>query len=147
MAELKIEEKSLDELQEYENNPRKNKKAIDAVKKSIQKFGFVNPVIITEAGVILAGHTRLKAAKAAGLETVPVIVLHHLTEQEARAFRIADNRASDFTTWDDAALKTEMESLDVDDWEDFGFSKKFLEDITVGTKCTCPKCGKTFEEF
>lgn len=137
MAKLKIREIKTDKLKEYENNPRFNDKAVESVQNSLQKFGFTNPVLINKDHVILAGHTRVKAAKKAGLEVVPCIILDHLSEDEEKAFRIIDNRAAEFSAWDKDMLNAEMQSVTADDWADFGFRTREI----VKEGYTCPRCG------
>lgn len=144
MAKMNIIEKPVDEVLEYEWNPRRNDKAVGSVRKSIEKFGFRNPIILNQNNVILAGHTRIKAAKAAGRDTVPCIVISHLTPEEERAFRLADNRVGEFSEWDPDLLAEEMESIGADDWEEFGFKNKDLKMLKPPETCTCPKCGGTF---
>lgn len=144
MAKIKTEMICVSELSEYENNPRRNEKAVGAVLESIKKFGYLNPIIINQDNVILAGHTRLKALKKAGAEEVEVIRLTHLTEQEEKAFRIADNSVADFSTWDGDLLEIEMKGIDADDWEKFGFKKNVLDKLTTPGMCKCPKCGAAF---
>lgn len=144
MAKIKITYKKLDELAEYEGNPRRNDKAVEAVKNSIAKFGMVNPIIINGEGVILAGHTRLKALKEAGETESPVVVIDHLTEEQERAYRIADNRAGEFSAWDSDLLAEEIKAVQAEDWKAFGFSDKQLRALEPPEKCICPKCKKEF---
>ena len=82
--------------------------------------------------------------KKAGTEEVEVIRLTHLTEQEEKAFRIADNRVADFSTWDGDLLEIEMKGINADDWEKFGFKENVLNKLTAPDMCTCPKCGASF---
>lgn len=138
MKDLQIVYKKIDELIPYENNPRNNDRAIEAVAKSIKEFGFKVPLIIDKDGEIAAGHTRLKAAKELGLEEVPCIIADDLSEAQIKAFRIADNKVSEFSDWDFELLDNELEELkdmDLDfNMEDFGFSnseKDNLEDEYV----------------
>lgn len=98
---MNIVDKNVDEIIPYENNPRKNDKAVPAVAKSIQEFGFKVPIVIDKNNIIVNGHTRLKAAKKLGLETVPCIVADDLTPDQIRAFRLADNKVGEIATWDD----------------------------------------------
>lgn len=96
----------------YAGNPRKlPEKAIKKVAASIKEYGFRSPVVVDEHGVILAGHTRLEAAKSIGLKQVPVHVANGLTEAQARAYRIADNRVAQETDWLEDALKLELDAL------------------------------------
>ena len=119
---LKIVEVKTASLKPYENNPRNNGKAVKAVADSIQKFGFKNPIIITKDNEIIAGHTRLEAAQMLELETVPVIYADDLTEQQIKAFRLADNKTGELAVWDFEKLEEEIDSLD-DEWIDRLFGK------------------------
>lgn len=84
--ELKIVIKNIDELKVYENNPRKNDQAVEAVANSIKEFGFKVPVIITKDNVIIAGHTRIKACKKLGITDIPCVIADDLSEDQIRAF-------------------------------------------------------------
>jgi ParB-like chromosome segregation protein Spo0J len=86
---------TLDRVRPYENNPRNNDKAVDAVAASIKEFGFSQPIVVDTDSVIIVGHTRLKAALKLGLERVPVVVASHLTPEQVRAYRIADNKTAE----------------------------------------------------
>ena len=112
--------RALDEIKPYEKNPRNNKDAVKYVANSIKEFGFKVPIVIDSEGVIVAGHTRYKAAKKLKLDEVPCIVADDLTEDQIRAFRIADNKVSEIAEWDFELLEGEMEMLDFD-MADFGF--------------------------
>ena len=103
--------KKVSELIPYINNPRNNDDAIDAVASSIKNFGFKVPIIVDSNNEIINGHTRLKAAKKLGLETVPVIVADDLTPEQIKAFRLADNKVGEIATWDEDALAVELEEL------------------------------------
>lgn len=118
---MKIFEKSIEELIPYVNNPRNNEEAIDFVAASIKEFGFKNPIIIDKDGVIVAGHTRHAAAKRLGLQKVPCIIADDLTEQQIKAFRLADNKTAEFATWDLEKLEIELESIGDLEMTDFGF--------------------------
>ncbi|NRT34024.1 DNA modification methylase [Clostridium beijerinckii] len=107
---------NLSEINQYENNPRNNDAAVDKVAESIKEFGFKVPIIVDKDNIIIAGHTRYKAAVKLGLEIVPVIKADDLTEQQVKAFRIMDNKSSEFATWNYEALLKEMESLKLDDY-------------------------------
>lgn len=98
----------------YERNPRKNDDAVDAVALSISSFGFKVPIIVDSGNVIVAGHTRLKAAQKLGLATVPVIRADDLTEEQVRAFRLADNKVSEAASWDFEKLEEELANIDMD---------------------------------
>lgn len=125
--DLKIVYKSVSELTPYENNPRNNDAAVDAVAESIQSFGFKVPIVIDGAGVIAAGHTRLKAAKKLGIEKVPCVIAEDLTEEQIKEFRIIDNRTNEIATWDFDKLKLEMQSLPKVNFKTFGFGGEASE--------------------
>lgn len=108
---MTIKEIKTSDLKEYENNPRNNDGAVDAVAASIKEFGFKVPIVIDQRNVIVAGHTRLKAAKALGLEKVPCIVADDLTEEQIKAFRLADNKTAELAEWDFDKLETELAEL------------------------------------
>ena len=109
---MKVVEKSIKELVEYAGNPRLNEKAIGPVMESIRAFGFKQPIVIDRHNVIIAGHTRYCAAVSLGLEMVPCVVADDLTEDEVRAYRIADNRTNEFASWDNRLLDLELQSFD-----------------------------------
>ena len=118
---MQITEKALGELKPYENNPRINDRAVPYVASSIKEFGFKVPIIIDKKGVIVAGHTRFKAAMSLGMEKVPCIVADDLTEKQIAAFRLADNKVGEIAEWDMEALHAELEALSDFDMDDFGF--------------------------
>lgn len=117
----KIIYKKIGDLIPYFNNPRNNENAVDKVAESIKQFGFQNPIIIDNENVIIAGHTRLKAAELLGLDVVPVIVAESLTADEAKAYRLADNKTTEFSQWDINALDKEIAELNDFDLSAFGF--------------------------
>ena len=104
----------------YENNPRKNDDAVDAVASSIKSFGFKVPVIIDSNNVIIAGHTRVKACKKLGITEVPCVIADDLTEDQIKAFRLADNKTSELAEWDLDKLSEELSFIEMD-MEQFGF--------------------------
>jgi ParB-like chromosome segregation protein Spo0J len=111
---MKIIDVQITSLKEYENNPRKNEKAVDKVAASIREFGFKVPIVIDSNNVIVCGHTRLLAAKRIGLDKVPCIVADDLTDEQIRAFRLADNKTSEFADWDIEKLDEELAALELD---------------------------------
>ena len=117
MSEIK--QIPIGKIRPYERNPRRNDASVDAVANSIKEFGFRAPIITDGDMVIIAGHTRWKAAKKLGLKTVPVIVADDLTPQQAEAYRIADNSAGSASTWDYEILAEELAELDYS-MSDFG---------------------------
>lgn len=106
--------KKTDELIPYINNPRNNDQAVDAVASSIKNFGFKVPIVIDSKNEIINGHTRLKAAKKLGIEEVPVIVADDLTEDQIKAFRIADNKVAELADWDEELLLAELDMIEMD---------------------------------
>lgn len=121
MQDIKIIYKNIDELVPYENNPRDNTAAIDAVAASIKEFGFKNPIIIDSDNVIVAGHTRLKAAQKLKIQNVPCVVADDLTQEQVNAFRLADNKTAELAEWDLELLNSELELIDDIDMTEFGF--------------------------
>lgn len=109
---MKVIDMNISEIIPYENNPRINGKAVDKVAESIKEFGFQQPIVVDRNNVIIVGHTRYKAAKNLGLNEVPVIVAEKLNEKQAKAYRLADNKTSDFSIWDNKKLLEELDGLD-----------------------------------
>lgn len=112
--------KNLNEIFPYDNNPRQNDGAVEAVANSILEFGFKVPIIIDRNDVIVAGHTRYKAGKRLGLETVPCIIADDLTDEQVKAYRLADNKVGELAEWDLSKLEEELASLEMD-MDLFGF--------------------------
>ena len=115
-----IIQKNIEDIIPYENNPRKNDKAVDFVANSIREFGFKIPIIIDSHNVVVCGHTRLKAAKKLGLKEVPCICADDLTDQQIKAFRIADNKVGELASWDEDLLTRELEDITDFDMSEFG---------------------------
>lgn len=111
--ELKITYLPIESLKKYEKNPRKNQKAIPIVKKSIQEYGFKNPIIIDKNNVIIAGHTRLEASKELGYTEVPTIQVTDLNEDQIKAFRIMDNKSQEYAGWDFELLRSELKDINL----------------------------------
>ena len=133
----------IDKIIPYINNPRNNEEAIDKVASSIQEFGFKVPIIIDENNVVVTGHTRLLASKKLGLKSVPCVIADDLTEAQIKAFRIADNKVSEYSKWDEELLKIELEQLEemnfnldtVDiDYSDFDLEIDYIEDDFIEIK-------------
>ena len=124
---MKIEYRKTRDLIPYENNPRKNDEAVQYVANSIKQFGWQQPIVLDKDNVIVAGHTRYKAAKVLGLDEVPVIVASDLTEEQVKAYRIADNKVSDFSIWDNKKLLEELEDIDL--FTGFETSELFGEEL------------------
>ena len=100
MEDMKIIYKNVSELVPYEKNPRKNTKAVKYVANSISEFGFKVPIVIDENNVVICGHTRLLASEKLGMDEVPCIIAKDLTEEQIKAFRLADNKVSEKAEWD-----------------------------------------------
>ena len=111
----------LKKIKQYEKNPRKNDEAVGPVAESIKEFGFKCPIILDKNNVIVAGHTRYKAAKRLKLKEVPCIVADDLTEEQIKAFRLADNKVGEIAEWDFDLLNMELESISFD-MSSFGFN-------------------------
>lgn len=153
---MNIIEIPVDDLIPYENNPRLNDEAVDAVAASIREFGFKVPIVVDKNNVIVCGHTRMKAAVLLGLDTVPAIRADDLTDEQIKAYRLADNKTAELADWDFDALSKEVQGLSID-MADFGFAEEnrfefssrndeVPEDFksfdeNVKTKCKCPRCG------
>jgi ParB-like chromosome segregation protein Spo0J len=110
--QMEIVMRKTDELIPYVNNARKNDHAVDAVASSIKNYGFKQPIVIDGQGEVVAGHTRLKAAKKLGLKEVPVIVANDLTPAQVKAYRIADNRVGELAEWDMELLQLELADIE-----------------------------------
>lgn len=152
---------SLDEIHPYENNPRFNDNAVEAVAESIRQCTYVQPIIIDEDHVILAGHTRLKALKLLGVEQCQCLVYSGLTEEQKRKFRYLDNKTGEAALWDLEKLEQELEGLDLGDLDFFNMTVEDFEmredqELTGAVeygleefgdeefKYECPECGFRF---
>ena len=158
---MKIENIPISEIIPFKNNPRKNDQAVEIVMKSIKEFGFRNPIILDKDNIIIAGHTRLKAAQKLELKEVPVLWANDLTPAQVKAFRIMDNKSNEFSNWDMDLLKLEMQDLDKLEFntELTGFSHPEIGNILdekehIDTEkvdklgsliVICPKCKHKFE--
>lgn len=122
---MNIKDIRVNELKEYQHNPRRNDGAVNAVAESIKQFGFKVPIVVDRDNVIVAGHTRLKAAKKLGLKTVPCVIADDLTAEQVKAFRLADNKTAELAEWDLPALEKELDELSKMNLDfnmaDFGF--------------------------
>lgn len=130
---MNIVEKPIGELIPYKNNPRYNDRAVNDVAKSIELYGFKVPIVIDKNNVIVCGHTRVKAAERLGMQSVPCIVADDLTDEQIKAFRIADNKVSEGAVWDFEKLEIELEGLDFSDF-DFGIDFDFLNEDEDSTE-------------
>lgn len=118
---MDIVNRRLSEIHPYENNPRFNDEAVDAVAASIKEFGFKVPIVLDSEGVIVAGHTRWKAALKLQLEEVPCVVADDLSPEQIKAFRLADNKVAELAYWNEEALAKELEEIADIDMSAFGF--------------------------
>lgn len=118
---MKVETVSINKIKPYENNPRNNDDAVDAVANSIKEFGWQQPIVVDNDRVIIAGHTRYKAAKQLKLKEVPIVVADKLTKEQVNAYRLADNKSGELAEWDDAELQEELDKIMDIDMSDFGF--------------------------
>lgn len=149
---MQIVEKELTWLKPYANNPRDNESAVEPVANSIKEFGFKVPIVATSDGEIINGHTRFKASKLLGLKKVPVIISDDLTEEQIKAFRLADNKTGELADWNEELLAKELEKLDFN-LEQFGFEKladefdeEDNEEDPYTSKITTPTYEPTGEE-
>lgn len=158
---MQIIEKSITEITPYGKNPRKNDEAVQYVADSIKEFGFKVPIVIDKNGVIVAGHTRYKAAQELGLEKLPCIIADDLTEEQVKAFRLADNKVGELAKWDFDLLNTELKNITDLNMEQFGFSdidiidfdESQLDELFADAPekekkpkmIKCPHCGQEFE--
>ena len=133
---IAIEERAIESIRPYENNPRVNDQAVEAVADSIKEFGFRQPIIVDVDGVVVAGHTRLKAALKLGLTTIPVHVANDLTPEQVRALRIADNQTASLADWDYELLPLEIAALQSADYDlsHLGFDEKELARLLEDAK-------------
>jgi ParB-like chromosome segregation protein Spo0J len=146
------------DIKPYENNPRRNTDAVRFVKNSIEQFGFKIPMVLDTNNVIVCGHTRYMAAQELGMEEVPCLYADDLTEQQIKAFRIADNKTAEMSAWDFEKLDIELQDIADIDMTEFGFqntdfNEGALDDLFTDApekekepkKIQCPHCGEWFE--
>lgn len=157
MKKLEIKYIPIDDIKPYKNNPRLNEDAIPYVMNSIKEFGFKNPIILDKNNVIVAGHTRLESAKRLNMKEVPVIYADDLTEEQVKAFRLADNKVAEKSMWDYTKLDEELENIldidmsmfdfenieetNLDDFFEDNDNKKEKESKLI----ECPHCHKPIE--
>ena len=114
----------LEDIHPYQNNPRKNDQAVDAVAESIQQCGYVAPIIVDEDNVILADHTRYKALERLGYTEAEVVVKTDLSEEQKRKYRLLDNKTNELADWDYDLLVEELDGLDFGDLDlDWGLTE------------------------
>lgn len=158
---MQIVDKNIEELIPYAKNPRKNDGAVEAVANSIKEFGFKVPIVIDSENNIVCGHTRLKAAKKLKMDSVPCVIADDLTEEQIKAFRLADNKVGELAKWDFDLLGEELDGIFDIDMGDFGFDfgsdtgfnedalNELFADAPEKEKkpktVKCPHCGEVFE--
>ena len=128
---MQIISKNIEEIKEYENNPRNNDNAVEYVARSIKDFGFKMPIIIDKNNVIVAGHTRYKAAKELNLTEVPCIVADDLTDEQIKAFRLVDNKSAELAEWNLELLNIELENIHDIDMNLYNFELSELLDNVI----------------
>ena len=163
MSKLELVYMSVDDIKPYENNARKHApEDVEAIKASIEKFGFDDPIgIWGEENIIVEGHGRLIAAKEMGIETVPCIRLDHLTEEQRKAYALAHNKTAELSAWDFSKLEEELATLEIEgiDMTEFGFNSDTIDWSNVdeisgdnyekpeSDKLRCPLCGGVDEKI
>lgn len=153
---MEIKELSLDEIKMYEKNARKNDKAVEMVKQSIEDYGFRVPIIVDKDNTIIAGHTRYKAALQLELKKIPVITAEDLTEEQVKALRLADNKTAELSSWDFDRLEKELDLIDDEKFLEIFYQNRYedfeeydgeinLDDFDDEEfKYECPECGFKF---
>ena len=162
---MNIIQTPINEITPYARNPRKNEAAIAKVAASIKEFGFRQPIVVDGEKVVIVGHTRLEAARQLGLADVPVHIATGLTDTQAKAYRLADNRTGEEATWDSELLALELDDLDGEiDLDILGFEPDELDTYRTGSNfapgteddqgrldqldpiyVACPDCGHEFD--
>ena len=162
---MKLEKLKISEITPYENNPRKNDGAVNAVAESIRQCSYITPIIVDENHVIIAGHTRYKALMALGESEAECLVCDVLTEEHKKKYRFLDNKTGEKAAWDLMKLEVELEGLDLEGFDFFGMAVDIPLDGAGGGsekelagsteidaevfgdeefKYECPKCGFRF---
>ena len=128
-----IENLKVSDIKPYESNPRNSELSLPKVKDSIKNFGFNQPILVDNNKIIITGHTRYKAAKELGLESIPCITVTDLSEEQIRAYRIADNKVGQDSSWDVSLLKAELQRLRLDNFPitQTGYSDVELENLEI----------------
>lgn len=153
---MEVIDVEINKLVPYESNPRQiSADAISAVANSIKEFGFKQPLVVDDNNTIIVGHTRLLAAKKLKLKTVPVVVAKDLTPEQARAYRLADNKTGELTDWQFEELENELAGIETIDMSELGFEDAEYkdDDADLGNYeepesndplVECPECHATF---
>ena len=130
--DLRVKYVPIGDVRPYEDNPRRNDGAVQAVANSLREFGWKQPIVVDADGTIVVGHTRYKAARALGMTEVPVVVASDLTPEQCAAYRLADNRVGELAEWDSELLAQELDGLADIDMSAFGFTERDMERATGG---------------
>lgn len=125
---MQVQSMKISEVKPYPNNPRNNDDGVEAVANSIKEFGWQQPIVVDKDNVIIVGHTRYKAAKKLGMDKVPVVVASNLSDEQVRAYRLADNKTGELTDWDMGLLDDELADIADIDMSDFGFDLDLDDD-------------------
>lgn len=140
----------IDDIDPYANNPRINEEAVPAIARSIEEFGFLVPIVIDRNNVVVAGHTRLEASKSLGLDDVMVVRAEHLSDDQAQAFRVVDNKLAELADWDQEALSEEVSTIMGAgiDLTKFGYSQEEIDCLgdIVSEDCLAVPEGEEEEE-
>ena len=139
---MKVKSVKLSEIFPYYDNPRDNTNAVEPTKESIKRFGFVKPILVDKAGVIIAGHTRYVAAYQLGMEFVPV-VYSDMDDEMAKKYRILDNKLAEKSSFDEDQLLEELRNMEVPtDMQAF-----FFEDINQMLNFSLDSINQQTEEY
>lgn len=126
---MEVEEWSINKVKPYNKNPRNNNDAVEATANSIKEFGWQQPIVVDKDDIVIVGHTRLKAAKKLKLDKVPVTVADNLTDEQAKAYRLADNKTGELADWESKMLNEELDEILNIDMEQLGFEPEEDEEI------------------
>lgn len=161
---MKLQKLKITDIIPYENNPRKNDAAVNAVAESIRQCSYITPIIVDENHIIIAGHTRYKALKALEIEEAECLICSGLSEEQKKKYRFLDNKTGEKAAWDLMKLEVELEGLDLEGFDFFGMVADLPidtddsdeQEITGTTeydsevfadeefRYECPKCGFRF---
>lgn len=148
MSDREVRIISVSEVKPYEQNPRNNAEAVKYVARSIEAYGFKQPIVVDKDNVIIAGHTRWLAAKSIGMKDIPAIIADDLSEEEVKQYRLVDNKVAELSTWDFGLLEEELADIDID-MSLFGFENMSndddpeVEDDEFSESDDIPKRAKT----
>ena len=145
---MNIVNMNIEDVHPYDKNPRINENGVEAVANSIKEFGWQQPIVVDRDHVIIAGHTRYFAAKHLNLTEVPVVIAEHLTPEQVKAYRIADNKTGELSEWDFSLLSLELNDLQNAnvDLNSLGFQSEELEEILAGNNGNTVSEGETDPE-